>query len=212
MRELTYAERPAIGEPDGLLILHHGRGADEQELLEHGAALDRVHRLHLVLPRAPLTLEGLDGHHWFAVRELGRPEPDSFQEGYAALCHFHDQTWERTGIGPERTVIAGFSMGAAISYATGLGRGRPRPAGIVAFSGVLPSVEGWEPELDARAGLPVLITHGRTDRSLEIEFAHRARLLLEQAGLEVSYQESAGGHEIDERAVGRGIQWLAEVL
>jgi phospholipase/carboxylesterase len=212
MRELTYAERPAIGESDGLLILHHGRGADEHELLELGAALDRVHRLHLILPRAPLTFEELDGHHWFGVREIGHPEPASFQDGYAALCRFHDQAWERTGIPAQRTVLAGFSMGAAMSYATGLGPGRPRPAGILAFSGVFPTVEGWEPELETRSGLPVLITHGRTDRSLEIELAHRARLLLEQAGLEVSYQESAGGHEIDERAIGRGIQWLAEVL
>jgi len=212
MRELSYAERPAIGESDGLLILHHSRGSDERALLELGAALDRVHRLHLVMPRAPLTLDGLDGHHWFAVREVGQPEWDSFQEGYTALCQFHDQTWERTGIAPDRTVLAGFSMGAAMSYATGLGRGRPRPAGIAAFSGVIPRVADWEPELEAREGLPVLITHGRTDRLLEIELAHRARMLLEQAGLAVSYHESAGGHEIDERAIGRGIQWLAEVL
>lgn len=212
MGELTYAERPARGEADGLLILHHGRGNDEHQLLELADALDRVHRLHVVLPRAPLTFSDLEGYHWFGVRAVGRPEPESFHSGYTALCDFHDAIWERSGIPPEHTVIGGFSMGAAISYATGLGSGRPRPAGILAFSGALPTVDGWTPELATRERLPVLITHGRTDQALRIEFAHRARTLLEEAGLDVTYLESAGGHVVDDRAIGRGIRWLAGVL
>ena len=38
MSELTYRERPAAGEPAGLLVLHHGRGSDEQDLLGTGAS------------------------------------------------------------------------------------------------------------------------------------------------------------------------------
>lgn len=208
MRELTYAERPAKGGADGMLILHHGRGQDEGEMLELAAALDRVHRLHVVMPRAPLSLPGLAGDHWFALRDVGQPDPETFAEGYAALCAFHDLTWERTGIPPARTVLAGFSMGAAVSYATGLGAGRPQPAGIIAFSGTLPTVAGWEPELGTRAGMPVLISHGRTDLRIGFELAHRARELLEQGGLEVTYQETGGGHAIDERAIGAAIRWL----
>ena len=212
MRELTYAERPAAGGADGLLILHHGRGADEHELLGLADALDRVHRLHVVLPRAPLTFPELDGYHWYGVRAIGFPEPESFIDGYTALCSFHDQIWERTGIPPGRTVLGGFSMGTGMSYATGLGVGRPRAAGILAFTGAIPSVDGWEPELQSRVGLPVLITHGRTDPTMKLDFAHRARQLLHEAGLDVTYLESGGGHEIEPLAIGKGIQWLAKVL
>lgn len=212
MRELTYAERPATGGADGLLILHHGRGGDERALLQLAEALDRVHRMHVVLPRGPLSFPDQDGYHWFGVREIGAPDPVSFHEGYAELCSFHDRTWERTGIPAGRTVLGGFSMGAAISYATGLGQGRPRAAGILALSGAFPAVEGWTPEFQTRAGMPVLITHGRTDPSLKLDLAHRARALLEEAGLDVTYQESAGGHEVDDRAIGRAIQWLARAL
>lgn len=211
MRDLTYAERLAKGEADGLLILHHGRGDDERGLLELSEALDRVHRLHVVLPRAPLSLPRLEGYHWFEVREVGYPEPNTFRVGYEALSSFHDQLWKRTGIPAERTVIGGFSMGAAMSYATGLGAGRPRPAGILAFSGPVPNVEGWAPELASRAGMPVLITHGRADQAVRIEFARRACSLLEDGGLAVTYRESAGGHEVDERAIGEAIHWLAGV-
>jgi phospholipase/carboxylesterase len=212
MRELTYAERPAVGEADGMLILHHGRGADENELLGLADALDRVHRLHVILPRAPLTFPGLDGYHWYGVRAVGHPEADSFRAGYEDLCGFHDEIWERSGIPPARTVLGGFSMGAAISYATGLGAGRPITAGILALSGSIPTVAGWAPELEPRMGMPALITHGRTDQSMPIEFAHRARSLLGDAGLKVTYLESGGGHAIDELAIGQGIQWLAGVL
>jgi phospholipase/carboxylesterase len=212
MEELTYLERPARGEADGLLILHHGRGEDEHQLLDLAEALDRVHRLHVVLPRAPLTLAGEEGHHWFVVQEVGQPERESFSSSYSALISFHDSTWERTGIAPARTVIAGYSMGAAMSYATGLGEGRPRPAGLMAFSGPIPTVAGWEPDLPSRAGMPVLITHGRTDHAVRVEFAHRARSLLSDAGLQVTYYEAGGGHAIDERTIGEAIRWLGEVL
>lgn len=212
MRQLTYAERPAVGGADGLLILHHGRGADEHELLGLADALDRVHRLHVVLPRGPLTFADADGYHWYGVRAVGFPEPGSFEEGYAALCGLHDEIWERTGIPPGRTVLGGFSMGTGMSYATGLGPGRPRTAGILAFTGAIPTVDGWEPELESRAGLPVLITHGRTDEVVKIDFAHGARQLLDGAGLDVTYLESAGGHELEPLVIGKGIQWLAKVL
>jgi phospholipase/carboxylesterase len=212
MGELAYAERPAKGEADGLLILHHGRANDERQLVELAAALDRVHRLHVVLPRAPLSLPGQEGHDWFLVRDVGRPDPESFAASYAELASFHDQTWQRTGIPAERTVIAGYSMGAAMSYATGLGEGRPRPAGILALSGPLPNVEGWSADLKSRSGMPVMISHGRTDQSVSVEFAHRARTLLSGAGLDVTYYESGGGHAIDERAIGEAIRWLGEVL
>jgi len=212
MEELTYVERPARGEADGLLILHHGRGSDESQLLDLADALDRLHRLHVFLPRAPLAVRRSDGYEWFGVREVGLPEPKSFRDGYGRLCDFHDQVWRDTGVPPEHTVLGGFSMGCAMAYATGLGRGRPRPAGILAFSGPVPTVDGWTPDLDARAGLPVLIGHGRADRAVSIEFAHRARSLLEDAGLDVTYCEGVGGHAIDDRAIGRAIQWLADVL
>src|SRR5438477_1738 len=56
MTDLAFRERPAAGEPAGLLVLHHGRGTDELDLLGLGDALDPEPRLHLVTPRAPLIL------------------------------------------------------------------------------------------------------------------------------------------------------------
>src|SRR5579871_1378800 len=102
---LTYAERPPRHEADGLLVLHHGRGSDEQDLIGLAPVLDPEERLHVVAPRAPLQLRGSPGYHWYMVPRVGYPEPDSFRTAYGELAALHDELWKRTGVGPERTVL-----------------------------------------------------------------------------------------------------------
>jgi phospholipase/carboxylesterase len=212
MRPLTFLERPAAGEPRGLLVLHHGRGANEHDLLPLGEVLDPAHELHVVTPRAPLTLQGWPGHHWYVVPQVGFPDPETFHSAREALAAFHDGLWERTGITPERTVLAGFSMGSVMSYALGLAGDRPRPAGILAFSGFVPTVEGWAPDLAGRHGLRAFIAHGRADQVIGVDFGRAARDLLEDGGLDVEYHESDVAHQIDRMQLPAAIAWLETCL
>jgi phospholipase/carboxylesterase len=212
MGALTFRERPAVGKPEGLLVLHHGRGADELDLLPLGDALDPTRRLHVATPRAPLTLPGWPGYHWYVVPRVGYPDPATFHEAFAALAAFHDELWERTGVPPERTVLGGFSMGSVMSYSLGLGSGRPEPAGILAFSGFVPVVDGWEPGLAGREHVRAFVAHGRNDPIMEVGFARRARELLEAGGLEVEYHESDAAHEIDPSHLAAAVRWVETVL
>ncbi len=209
---LVHAERPSDGDPEGLLVLHHGRGSDDRDLLGFADALDPARRLHVASPRAPLTLPGWPGYHWYVVPRVGYPDPDTFRASYRQLNAYHDELRERTGIGPERTVLGGFSMGSVMSYALGLGPDRPAPAGILAFSGFIPSVEGWEPDLAGRAGTQVFIAHGRNDPVMSVQFARRARQLLEAADLAVTYHESDAAHHIDPQHLPPAGEWLDGVL
>jgi phospholipase/carboxylesterase len=206
------SERPASGEPAGLLILHHGRGTDEHDLLSLADILDPQRRLHVVAPRAPLRLPGSPGYHWYHVPKVGYPDPQSFDASYRSLAEFHDALWERTGIAPARTVLGGFSMGCVMSYALGLGEGRPVPGGILALSGFVPTVDGWSAGLSERRALAVLIAHGRRDPVIDVAFARRARELLEGAGLTVEYLESEAAHRIDPRQIPAVTDWLARTL
>jgi phospholipase/carboxylesterase len=210
--DLVYRERPAADEATGLLILHHGRGTDESDLLALGDALDPTRELHIVTPRAPLQIAGTGGYHWYRVPRVGYPDPDTFRDAHAALGELHDELWQRTGIAAQRTILGGFSMGTVMSYALGLGAGRPRPAGILAFSGFIPTVEGWHAELSARQGLPVFIAHGSRDPVIEVGFARRARELLTDGGLEVSYHESDAAHHIEPAQLPVARSWLAATL
>jgi phospholipase/carboxylesterase len=206
---LGFIERPAAGEAAGLLVLHHGRGTDERDLLPLADVLDPRARLHVVSPRAPLTLPGAPGYHWYLVPRVGHPDPQTFHAAYAQLAELHDELWERTGIGPERTVLGGFSMGTVMSYALGLGGDRPAPAGILAFSGFMPAVEGWRPELATRLQVGVFAAHGSRDPVISVELGRAAVGLLRDGGLEVDYRESAIGHEIDPPTVLAAADWLA---
>jgi phospholipase/carboxylesterase len=212
MSALAFRERPAAADPDGLLVLHHGRGADEQDLLSLGDALDPGRRLLVVAPRAPLSLPGSPGYHWYVVPRVGYPDPSTFHAAYRLLGCFHDELWERTGLGPRRTVLGGFSMGAVMSLALGLGADRPAPAGVLAFSGFLPVVEGWQPDLSAAGAPRVFIAHGRRDPVIPVDFARRARGVLESARLEVDYHESDVAHQIDPRQIPAASEWLARAI
>ena len=212
MSELVYRERPADGSPEGLLVLHHGRGADENDLLSLGDVLDPEHRLHVATPRAPLQIPGWPGYHWYVVPRVGYPDPSTFAAAFGSLAAFHDSLRERTGVGPDRTIFGGFSMGSVMSYSLGLAGDRPAPAGILAFSGFVPVVDGWQPSLADRADTRVFIAHGRRDPVMEVGFAQRARDLLTEGGLPVEYHESDAGHNIDPAHVPAAVDWVAGTL
>ena len=212
MSSLVHRERPAAGEPDGLLVLHHGRGTEEGDLLGLADALDPRRRLHVVAPRAPLRVPGWPGYHWYVVPRVGYPDPATFHSAFEQLAELHDELWERTGIAPADTVLGGFSMGSVMSYALGLSGERPVPGGILAFSGFVPTVEGWRPDLGSRPELPVFVAHGRNDPVMEVGFARRARDLLEGGGLPVDYHESDAAHQIDPAHLPAASAWLQATL
>jgi phospholipase/carboxylesterase len=206
--ELVHRIRPAAGEPDGALVLLHGRGADEQDLVPLLEVLDPDRRLVGITARAPLSLPP-GGAHWYIVRSIGFPDSDTFHATYAQLTAWFDGLPERTGVPIERTVIGGFSQGGVMSYALGLGAGRPSPAGIMALSSFIPTVAGFSIDLESRRGLPVAIGHGTHDPVIGVEFGRDARDLLTAAGLDVLYREAPMSHTIDPEFIPELQSWLA---
>jgi phospholipase/carboxylesterase len=204
---LTYALRPADGEPDGALVLMHGRGTSEQDLFGLLDVLDPQHRLVGACPRGPLRLPP-GGFHWYVVPRVGFPDPDSFRASYGALGAWLDGLAQDTGVPPDRTVLGGFSQGTVMAWAMGLGPDRPRPAGILAMSGFIPAVPGWEPEEERLAGLPVAIAHGSQDPIIAVDFARQARDRAQAAGADVLYRETPVGHTVDPRVVPELAAWV----
>jgi phospholipase/carboxylesterase len=184
----------AAGAPDGALVLLHGRATNENDLFPLLDELDPDRRLLGVTARAPLALPP-GGWHWYAVRRIGYPDPETFQSTYQLASGWLDGLLEEQGIAPERLILGGFSQGAVMTYALGLGSDRPRAAGLIALSGFIPTVEGFE--LGDAAGLPVAIGHGEYDPVIGVEFGREARDRLTAAGAEVTYRESPMPHTVD---------------
>ena len=201
MSELVHKVREPAGEAQGALVLNHGRGADENDLFGLLDELDPERRLVGVTTGAPLTNVPPGGRHWYLVPQVGYPDPATFASSYEALTGFLDGFLAERGLGWDRAVIGGFSMGAVMSYAVSLGEGRPTPSGLLAFSGFVPTVEGWSPELGGRSDLRVAIHHGANDPIISVEFARRARELLESAGIVPAYLETDARHWLPPEAI-----------
>ena len=110
------------------------------------------------------------------------------------------EAWLSAALSASRARWNLLGQGTVMSYAFGLGSGRRRPEAILAFSGFLPQVEGFE--LDLTQPLPpVTIAHGSLDPVIPVSFGRTARDTLVAAGADVAYRESPVPHMIDPRAV-----------
>jgi len=209
VEDLAGEVRAPDGEAAGALVLMHGRGTSEQDLLPLLDVFDPRGRLVGAFPRGPLQLPPV-GHHWYVVPRVGFPDPDTFLASFDRLGVWLDGLAQRTGVPIERTVLGGFSQGAVMAWAMGLGPGRPRPAGILAMSGFIPTVDGWQARSDGLQGLPVAIAHGSMDPVISIEFARDAERRLEAAGADVLYRESPMAHTIDPRVIPDLQAWVRD--
>jgi phospholipase/carboxylesterase len=209
--DLVHRTRPAEGEPDGALVLFHGRGTDEYDLFPLLDLLDPKRRLTGLTPRGPLSLPP-GGAHWYAVRQIGYPDPDTFRRTFDLAADWLDSLPDELGIPPERTVIGGFSQGAVMSYALGYGKGRPEPAAIIALSGFIPTVQGFELDVEGRADIPVAIAHGTYDPVIDVEWGRRAHERLRAAGAPVIYHEAPLPHAVDPEVLASLAPWVREAV
>jgi phospholipase/carboxylesterase len=198
--------RPAAGEPEGALVLFHGRGADELDLFPLLDAFDPERRLAGATPRGPLALPP-GGAHWYVLGGIGTPEAETFRASYSAASEWLDGFVGELGLGFDKVVLGGFSQGGVMTYSLGLGAGRPRPAGLIALSSFMPTVDGFS--LDLSPPLPpVAIGHGKLDNVIAVDWGRRARATLEAAGADVLYRETQMFHQIDPEFVREIADWL----
>ena len=192
---LIHRSRPAAGEPHGALVLLHGRGASENDLAPLADELDPERRLVALFPRGPLTLPP-GGFHWYVVQRVGYPHAPTFLPTFERLSSWLEGALADAGVPLERTILGGFSQGSVMAHALALASGRPRPAAVVGFSGFIPEVDGFDLDIEARAGLPVFIAHGTYDPIITVDFGRDARDRLEAAGVDVTYREDPVDHTI----------------
>lgn len=203
----TLPIRNRRGSGEHTLVLLHGRGADENDLFKLFDVLDPERRLRGITVGGPIFVPP-GGRHWYVVPRVGFPDPVTFGATWTQLQRTLDT---ELGLDWSKTIVGGFSQGTVMAFALGLGAGRPAPAGILALSGFVPTVEGWTADLERRPGLPVLIAHGTRDPVISVEFARQARTLLEAGGAAVEYHETPAAHAIDPGVIPDVQRWLTDV-
>jgi len=192
-------------DPDApLVVLLHGRGSDETEILGLAAHLPAGPAYAAV--RAPIAEGG--GYAWFANRGIGRPVAASLAE---------TMTWFRTwldGVAPpgRPVLLVGFSGGAA--FAGGLLLQDPqRFAGAAVLLGTLPFDAGVEVAPGRLAGIHVLVARGELDTVIPRELLDRTwSYLTGDSGALTRAHRDPGGHGLTAGTVAALDGWIADRL
>jgi len=195
-------------EPDRLLLLIHGKGADEHDLAPLLPLLDPESRFLTVLPRAPIPFMG--GWQWYETDGIPRGGPELLAS-VDALDDLFDSVCAEYGFDRRQAIVAGFSQGCAVTLALGLRRSqRPRPAGLLGMSGFLPEREGLE--YDFSGAPPVLIQHGVADPVIPVDHGRKAAARLAGEAVPVVYREYPMAHQVAEESLHDTRAWLSLVL
>lgn len=186
-----------------LVVLLHGRGSDEQEILGLVGHLPAGPAYAAV--RAPIAEGG--GYAWFANRGIGRPVAESLR---STMDWF--RTWLDDEVSSRPVLLVGFSGGAA--FAGGLVLDDPaRYAGAAILYGTLPFDAGLPLEPGRLANLPVFVAQGEGDHVIPRELLDRTwSYLLAESGAPTVAERQPGGHQLTAHTVHRLAEWITHRL
>lgn len=173
-------------EPEYVLVLLHGWGANYQDLAPLAATF-QLFNYQFLFPNAPFPHPQVpNGRAWYS---LETSKYDGIKESRLLLHDWLCSLPESTGVSLEKTIVGGFSQGGAMSLDVGL---KLPVAGICSLSGFLQS----EPVKEHNSWPPVLICHGKLDGVVPIQLAQQAQQKLNSVGVKVQYHEFNMAHEI----------------
>lgn len=205
---LSFLVHEPAGPAQGLLVLSHGVGGNETNLVSLLPWLPPGWRV--VFVRSALAL-GPGQYAWFAVQFGPRgPQIDAAQADAARgrLAAFIGHMQARFGTPPARTVVAGFSQGGILSASVGL----TRPEAVAGFgllSGrILPELEPVLAPRERLSGVRGFVAHGRLDDKLPLGWAERAHAWLDRLGVPHELHLYDMGHGLSEAEIGDFATWL----
>jgi phospholipase/carboxylesterase len=183
-----------VGEPPHpLLLLLHGRGADEADLLGLAPHLDA--RFFVVSARAPYQFDRGGGFAWYESLAPGRPDATTFRASLCRLSAFVRELAASYPIDPAAIYPLGFSQGSMMANALTL-TAPDLVAGAVLLSGFQPAIDGLTVQREALRGKPVFAAHGTFDEVLPVAMGQRVENALLDLSLDLTYREYAMGHQI----------------
>ena len=197
-----------VGEKSPAVILLHGRGADENDLLGLSQYLDE--RLIVFSVRAPYPFE-FGGYTYFRLNDDGTAEPVMFLESYKRMMKFAEGVASLTEVNPKKIFLLGFSMGTIMLYAMSLTHPE-KFAGVIAQSGFVRDHPQLEFKWNSLSDCGFFITHGVNDPVIPVEAARDTRKMFLKSNAKFIYKEYPMGHEISGESLADVVEWLQKQL
>jgi len=192
---------PSNGKPTHLLVILHGWGANYQDFVPFAKVLN-FPGFGYIFPNAPYEhFQVPGGRAWYA---LETKDFTGLTESRKLLIDWLTSLEGSTGVPLQRTIMAGFSQGGAMTLDVGL----TLPlAAICSFSGYL----HYQPQLQSDTKFPpAMIIHGEQDPVVPLEAAEKAKTELTKIGVSVQYQELAMAHEVSDQAIATFKQFIID--
>jgi phospholipase/carboxylesterase len=197
-----------IGGNAPAVILLHGRGTDENDLLGLSEYFDD--RLAVFSIRAPYPFE-YGGFTYFNLLDDNTAEPVMFMESYKRLMKFTDDVAALPEIDPKKIFLLGFSMGTIMAYAMSLTHPE-KFAGVVAQSGFVREHPELHFQWNALDRCPFIITHGVYDPVIPIDAARTTKEMFSRSNAKFEYKEYPMGHEISGESLSDVCGWMKTML
>jgi predicted esterase len=184
------------------LLLLHGTGGDENDLLPVGRMLDE--QAALLSPRGKVLEQGMP--RFFRRLAEGVFDHEDLVNRTHELAEFVERAVDEYGIDRGRLFAIGFSNGANIAASLLLTYPRLL-AGAILLRAMVP----FEPErMPDLSGTPVYLAAGRSDQMVPPENTERLAQLLREAGADVTLDWQPGGHGIGPEEVQAARNWLED--
>ena len=207
---LEHISRPGTVESDApAVVLIHGRGTNERDLLSIGAQLPE--ELHVLSVRAPQRMDGPKSFTWYDLDlsagglHASQPDPEGFRRSLDLVHEFVEGAIGAYDLDPDRIGLLGFSQGAITSMAALI----ERPEAyrwVVALNGYL--AESHEADAASAEGKPVFIGGGTVDQVIPIDRVERAAETLESGGADVRFERYDAGHGTTPAELSDVVEWL----
>lgn len=190
-----------------LLVLAHGYGSNEQDLIDLADYLDD--RFFVVSVRAPLSMGG-GAYAWYPLNFTATGIEHKHAEaeaGWKALSTFVDEAKSVYPVDGDRVYLGGFSQGGIMSLAVGVMHPE-KVAGVVVMSGLMLPEAAASAVRGGDRRLPVFAAHGKWDEVIPVDFGRQISEQVKGLPVDVTYREYPMGHQVSGESLANVDAWL----
>ncbi len=204
-------EPKIIKDKNPLLLLLHGYGSNEEDLYSFASELPEEY--YVISVRAPYDMM-YGSYAWYAINfdadENKFSDHDQAIESRDLIAKFIEELIENHPIDANNVTLIGFSQGCILSYAVALSYPE-KVQRVIAMSGYLNlDIVAENYTSNNFKNLKIFTSHGTVDQVIPVDWARKAKPILENLGIETVYKEYPIGHGVSPQNFHDFKNWLSK--